>query len=276
MEQSTAKGTGRSEKGSGSQSLSRGLKLIDLLARYPNGCPLAKITEESGLNKSTAYRLLQELMVCGYVQQCQIPGSYKLTTKLLELGYHVMSSSNIFDIVSPHLNQLNLAVGETVNFSIRSDDHALLLYKLNPTSSMSRTMSRIGQYMPFYCTAMGKSFLAFDTDAQIEHYWQTHCSSFSRLTDFTILNFIDFKREIDNIRSTFVSMDNEENEIGISCLAVPIFDINYNNEYAISISATTGKLNMIGVDKIIPQLHEAAAAISRELGCSNYFKLKSN
>lgn len=56
----------KEEKNSGNQSLIRGLRLIDLLSHYPNGCPLAKLAELSGLNKSTVHRLLQGLQQEGY------------------------------------------------------------------------------------------------------------------------------------------------------------------------------------------------------------------
>ncbi len=53
----------------GSQSPSRGLRLIEFLSGYPNGCPLALIAERTGINKSTAHRLLKSLQGHGYVAQ---------------------------------------------------------------------------------------------------------------------------------------------------------------------------------------------------------------
>ncbi|STU56632.1 IclR family transcriptional regulator [Klebsiella pneumoniae subsp. pneumoniae] len=55
------------ERPAGSQSLFRGLMLIEILSNYPNGCPLAHLSELAGLNKSTVHRLLQGLQSCGYV-----------------------------------------------------------------------------------------------------------------------------------------------------------------------------------------------------------------
>jgi DNA-binding IclR family transcriptional regulator len=48
-----------------------------------------------------------------------------------------------------------------VNFSSREDDHAILIYKLEPTTGMLRTRAYIGQHMPLYCSAMGKIYMAF-------------------------------------------------------------------------------------------------------------------
>ncbi|MDU4230039.1 MAG: IclR family transcriptional regulator, partial [Klebsiella grimontii] len=69
------------ERPAGSQSLFRGLMLIEILSNYPNGCPLAHLSELAGLNKSTVHRLLQGLQSCGYVTPAPAAGSYRLTTK---------------------------------------------------------------------------------------------------------------------------------------------------------------------------------------------------
>lgn len=61
----------------------------------------------------------------------------------------------------PHLETLNLTTGETVYFSSREDDHAILVHKLEPTAGMLRTRAYIGQYMPLYCSALGKIYMVF-------------------------------------------------------------------------------------------------------------------
>ena len=74
------------ERPAGSQSLFRGLMLIEILSNYPNGCPLAHLSELAGLNKSTVHRLLQGLQSCGYVTTAPAAGSYRLTTKFIAVG----------------------------------------------------------------------------------------------------------------------------------------------------------------------------------------------
>lgn len=262
---------GIKESGTSNQSLYRGLKLIELLADYPNGCALNTLSEAAKLNKSTVYRLVQELQSCGFVRPCT-NGSYRLSSKLLEIGYRVMSDSNIYNLISEPLNKLNLELGETVNFSKREGDHCILLYKLNPISSVSRTRTGIGQTMPLYCTGMGKCYLAFDSDEKIEDYWKSHQQQIRLLTEYTVINFFDFMNQVRDIRKTLLSYDHEENELGISCIAAPIFNINYENEYALSVSATTKKLDYIGREKIEALITETASRISAELGCADYLK----
>lgn len=139
------------EKPAGSQSLFRGLMLIEILSNYPNGCPLAHLSELAGLNKSTVHRLLQGLQSCGYVTPAPAAGSYRLTTKFIAVGQKALSSLNIIHVAAPHLEALNLTTGETVNFSSREDDHAILIYKLEPTTGMLRTR---GLHWPAYAAVL--------------------------------------------------------------------------------------------------------------------------
>ena len=254
------------------QSLARGLRIIDILASYPDGCPLAKISEEAGLNKSTVHRLLQELISNEYVQNCINPGNYRLTSKLLVIGHNVVSSTNIYNVITPHLERLNFCYSQTVNFSMRDNDHAILLYKLNPSSSLLKTRTSIGQSMPLYCTAMGKVYLAFSDDASIDAYIINHQHLFNKITENTLVDPAALKNEIINIRHSLIAFDNEENELGISCIAAPIFDLNNENVYAISLSATTKRLESLGIDKVKEHVLKTAAAISKDLGCADYFK----
>ncbi|WP_420704171.1 IclR family transcriptional regulator [Escherichia coli] len=89
------------ERPAGSQSLFRGLMLIEILSNYPNGCPLAHLSELAGLNKSTVHRLLQGLQSCGYVTTAPAAGSYRLTTKFIAVGQKALSSLNIIHIAAP-------------------------------------------------------------------------------------------------------------------------------------------------------------------------------
>ena len=66
------------KESAGSQTLIRGLKLLELLSQYPNGCPLAQLSELAHLNKSTVHRLLQSLQQEGFVRPAPTAGSYRL------------------------------------------------------------------------------------------------------------------------------------------------------------------------------------------------------
>ncbi|SCC04539.1 transcriptional regulator, IclR family [Kosakonia oryzendophytica] len=254
------------EKPAGSQSLFRGLQLLDILSNYPNGCPLAHLSELAQLNKSTVHRLLQGLQSCGYVKPAPAAGSYRLTTKCIAIGQKALSSLNIIHVAAPHLEALNLAIGETINFSTREDDHAILIYKLEPTTGMLRTRAYIGQHQELYCSAMGKIYMAFGQPEYVEQYWKSHREHIKPLTRYTIDKLDVMQQELKEIRAQKWAKDREENELGVSCLAVPVFDIYGRVPYAVSISLSTSRLELLGETRLLEALQNTAKEISRELG----------
>ncbi|OOF44715.1 transcriptional regulator [Rodentibacter trehalosifermentans] len=255
------------EKLMGNQSLIRGLRLLDILSDFPNGCPLAKLADISGLNKSTVHRLLQGLQSEGYVKPATTSGSYRLSIKCLSIGQKMLTSMNIIHVVSPYLEQLNLTLGETVNFSQREEDKAIMIYKLEPTHGMLKTRAYIGQHIQLYCSAMGKLYLAYPKKADnLSDYWQSHQPVIQPLTKNTITQLDQMEAELEAIRENQFAMDKEENEIGVVCIACPIFDSFHQVDYAVSVSMSTYKLKKIGVDFFLKEIRKTALAISQELG----------
>lgn len=258
----------KEEKKTTNQSLVRALSLIDILSDYPNGCLLAKLAELAQLNKSTTHRMLQTLQSCGYVQQTHITGCYRLTTKCLAIGQKTLASMDILSIAIPLLEKLNQETGETVNFSMRQNDHAVMIYKLDPRTGMTRTRAYVGQHLQLYCSAMGKIFMAYDKPEYLSHYWQQNPTRIQKLTDHTIVDLAAMKQELQHIKTLGYAMDNEENEIGTTCIAYPVFNLNGDVTYALSVSLSTAKLNQWDKVKLMQSIQTTAKAISRELGAA--------
>ncbi|MCW9699050.1 MULTISPECIES: IclR family transcriptional regulator [unclassified Avibacterium] len=255
------------DKSNGNQSLSRGLRLLEILSNYPNGCPLAKLSEIAQLNKSTVHRLLQGLQSEGYVQPTATAGNYRLTTKCLSIGQKILMSLNIINIAAPYLEALNLTLGETVNFSKRENDYAIMIYKLEPTTGMLRTQAYIGQRLPLYCSAMGKLYLAYEKNKDyLPHYWQSQAENIKPLTANTVTHLPLMEKELNDIRQEQFAMDREENEIGVVCVACPIFNYQGNVDYAVSVSMSSYKLKQLGIPYLLNEIQKTALLISQELG----------
>ncbi|MBB5193555.1 DNA-binding IclR family transcriptional regulator [Silvimonas terrae] len=248
----------------GSQSLSRAFQLIEVLSGFPNGCPLARLSELVELNKSTTHRILQALSAMGYVTHAGAAGSYRLTAKLVAVGQKALSSLNIIQVAAPFLETLNLETGETVNLSHWEADHTVLIYKLEPTRSVMRTHAYIGQQSALHCTAMGKLYLAHAAEGYVERYWAN--ARIERLTEHTIVALDALHAELAQIRATGIAFDREENELGVSCIAAPVFDVKQRVEYAISTSLPTSRLAAQGQEALIGPIRLAARQISAELG----------
>lgn len=246
--------------------MTRGMKIIEFLSNHPNGCALGDVADGTGLNKSTTYRLIQNLVTLGYVTTAPEPGSYRLTSKFIAIGNKTYSSLNIIHIAQPHLRELNRQTGDTVKLSIREPLHSVLIFILEPTGGMFRTRSYVGQGHPLYCSGMGKCYLAFSPPGFLDKYWEQEKNNIVRFTSNTITNIEVMRQELARIREEHISYDREENEIGISCIASPIIGVDNKVDHAISITLPTNRFNDLLRMELGDRVRDTAEAISRELG----------
>jgi DNA-binding IclR family transcriptional regulator len=246
------------------KSLSKALTILEFLGTCPNGVSLQKISEGTGFNKSSIHRVLATFEASGYVAQMVSTKQYRLTMKLVQLG-HAAINSDVSGVVKPHLNELLNDVNETVNFLAFDSDNIIFKDKFEPNDASFRTRTYVGLHSPMYCSAAGKCYLAFSSDAVREAYWQRNSSTMKALTENTILDKAQFFGVLDQIKERGYALDDEENEAGISCVAVPIFDKNKAPIYAVSVSSLTPKMKQMGYHTLAQKIQNITARIELQL-----------
>ncbi|MFV0361709.1 MAG: IclR family transcriptional regulator [Suipraeoptans sp.] len=208
--------------------------IIELLAdRGPMG--LIEISHELNLNKTTVHRSLNSLIYMGYVMQSKSSLRYRLGFKICDISNKVLNKIDIVKIVHPYLQELVDATGETVHFVQLDGDYAVYIDKIESTDNSIRLVSQLGKRLPLYCSGVGKALLADMSDDEIQKIWNE--SNIKALTPHTITDFNALKKEIALIKERGYSLDNEENEIGIRCIAASLGCSTNESSYAFSISA---------------------------------------
>ena len=246
------------------KSLSKALTVLEFLGHYPNGVSLQKVSEGTGFNKSSVHRILATFEASGYVAQMCSGKEYRITMKLVQLG-HAAINSDVTGTVKPYLSELLDDINETVNFLSFDADNIIFKDKFEPVNSAFRTRTYVGLHSPMYCSAAGKCYLAFSSDAVRETYWQRNVSTMKPLTENTILDKSQFFDVLDKIKVRGYALDDEENEAGISCVAVPIFDKNKSPVYAVSVSSLTPKMKALGYEAIANKIQDITARIEQQL-----------
>lgn len=246
------------------KSLSKALTVLEFLGNYPNGVSLQKVSEGTGFNKSSVHRILATFEASGYVAQMCSGKEYRLTMKLVQLG-HAAINSDVTGTVKPYLSELLNDVNETVNFLSFDADNIIFKDKFEPVNSSFRTRTYVGLHSPMYCSAAGKCYLAFSSDSVRETYWKRNVSTMKPLTENTILDKSQFFGVLDKIKSRGYALDDEENEAGISCVAVPIFDKNNSPVYAVSVSSLTPKMKALGYEEIANRIQDITTRIEQQL-----------
>ncbi|MFI7481270.1 IclR family transcriptional regulator [Kocuria sp. M1R5S2] len=243
----------------GTRTLARGL---DVLRAIADGAQdLKTVTETTGIGRSTAHRLIQMLELRGFVRTAN-GRSYTLGPQLIDYGYRALSQIPLPALARPVLERLAATAQDTVHLAVEDAGQVFYLDKISGTRG-AEMRSRIGHRMPLTTTGIGKSLLLDQPERWADQYAAEHpCSDhLSAETE----RFLGMMQEYVTQDST---MDLEENEPGIRCVAAPVRDARGLTVAAISVSATQPYMPSDRMQALVPVVRQTAQAIGRELGRS--------
>ena len=246
---------------SGVQSVERIFQLIESLAAHPAGAGLQRLAQDTGLAKSTVHRLLASLVSLGYAAQDE-NGRYRLTLKMFELSSGIVNSMDIMDVAKVHLERLAQRTGEAVHLVIRDGQDIVYIYKTE--SGPMRMSSRVGLRSPLYCTGVGKAILATLPADEVAQIWQ-HTTS-QKLTAHTIVEFDALQAQLTEVRTNGYAIDDEENELGVRCVAVAIPGVGGRADSAFSISGLAPYMTPERIRRIATLAQDARTDIMADLG----------
>lgn len=244
------------------QSIDRAVSILKCFSKQRKEMKLSEIADELSLNKSTVHGIISTLKYNGLIDQDEETQKYRLGLYLMKLGDTVASSIDIRDIAHPIIKEVSQQLNETVHLSKLDGDELIYLDKVESNQSM-RIFTTIGSRMPAYCTGMGKAMLAYIDDEKINNLLS---DALEPMTEYTITDKNELLKRLADIREKGYAMDNEENSIGLRCIAAPIFDHKGNAKYAISVSGPTVRMTDKRMENIISIIKDSARKISYKLG----------
>lgn len=253
------------EQPSSIQSLDRAFSLLEILSHHPDGVHLMELSRMTGLHKSTVHRFLSALITLGYVKKVGgEDGKYALTLRLFELSGRVVEGVDVLDVAKPVLEKLRDIVGETVHLVLREGTEIVYVFKAESFVNTYRMISRIGTRRSMYSTAAGKSILATMPPDKVQRIWDA--STIEAYTKHTITTLDALTAELDLTRERGYALDNEENELGVRCIAAAVLDYTGKSHAAFSISAPLVRMADDRVAELAPLVLAAQKEISTSLG----------
>ena len=246
------------------QVVERMMNLLDALAEHEESASLKVLAEQTSLHPSTAHRILNDMVACRMVERGD-GGTYRLGLRLLELGNLVKARLSVREAAQAPMRALHKLTGETVNLSVRQGDEIVYVDRAYSERSGMQVVRAIGGRAPLHLTSVGKLFLASDDASQVRAYvTRTGLSGHTRnsITDLSKLEV-----ELNQVRQLGNAKDNEELELGVSCLAAGILDDTGKLVAGLSLSAPTDRIPA----DWLRALQDTAVQISKGMG----FKPKS-
>ena len=242
-------------------NLRNACRILKLLAQNSDGFKAADIARVLHLPVTTTLRIMATLQLEDYVRKTA--GRFELGPVLIHLGNASLAGTEIRAAALPVLQALTARTDETSHLAVPCDDRALIV-AVQDSPHPLRAASRPGFLAELHCSATGKTFLSFLHHHRIEEFYGEGRAS--KRTPRTLTTLAEIRREAEQTRKHGYSLDNEEFNLGIRCLAAPVYGSEGVLVAAIGITAATVRFTRERIPEMAAAVTQAAAELSRTLG----------
>ncbi|WP_338556355.1 DNA-binding transcriptional regulator KdgR [Erwinia sp. E_sp_B04_7] len=228
---------------------------------------ITELSQRVMMSKSTVYRFLQTMKTLGYVDQEGDSEKYTLTLKLFELGAKALQNVDLIRSADIQMRDISRQTKETIHLGALEEDSIVYIHKIDSLYNL-RMYSRIGRRNPLYSTAIGKVLLAWRETAEVKEIMAE--VTYSKSTPRTVDSTEALLPVLERVRSQGYGEDNEEQEEGLRCIAVPVFDRFGVVIAGLSISFPTIRFAEEEKSRYVAMLHHSARILSEQMGYHNY------
>ena len=245
------------------QSFARGLEVIRSFNASVSQQTLSEVAANTGLSRAGARRILLTLQTLGYVES---DGRlFRLTPRILDLGFAYLSSLPIWNLAEPTMEALADRVHESCSAAVLDGLDVVYVLRVHTHKIMSTNLG-VGSRLPAFWTSMGRVLLAaLPEDEVLRRLQQT--APRQRFTQHTLLDDEGLLASIQQTREQGWSLVNQELEEGLISIAAPLKNRAGQTVAALNISGQANRTSaQMMQEQFLPALLQATRAISRLLG----------
>lgn len=238
-------------------SLARGLQVMEALARHPTGVTLTEVATETGLTRAAARRLLLTLVSTGYA--AQDGRRFMLSSRLISVARGWIGEASLWNFAEPFMRNVSAALGESCSAAVLSGEDIVYVARV-PGRRILSVALHVGTKLPAYCTSMGRVLLSGLTDDELRTFLAG--SVLAQRTPKTVTSVERLAALVATAREDGYAIVDEELELGLRSIAVPIRNRNGGIEAAINISTQAARFSIRDMQReVLPHLTNAARRI---------------
>lgn len=253
--------------------LNKAVQMLRVLADSDRPLGPTEVARLTGIDRSTAHRILSTLATEQIVARVDSNGTYQLGSGLAALGLVAANRLDLRHVARPHLEALHARCGETVNLGLLDKDSILYIDMIESSHGL-RMAASIGTRDSLVVTALGKAMLARMPVGQrtflIEHLPLVH------RTPYSIQSRAELSAAVETARVQGYALDNQETEVGACCVGAAITGPEGNVIGAVSASIPLIRFEPERRDEIVDAVVETARAISLDLSLGGAKRLVTN
>jgi DNA-binding IclR family transcriptional regulator len=245
-----------------SNAIEKALNILKCFAGDNRAMSVQEISATLGINRTTVHRIVQSLVLEGFLQRDKDAHKVSLGTAVLELGNaltHSLRSRSVVETALPHMEALRQKTGYAVTLELLTGNQSVLLCVLNG-ERVWRFAGTVGDIMPWHAAAGAKATLAFLPEAELAPLLSQDMFAY---TPDTITDVPTYLEELKKVRQSGYASDIGETLPGINAVAAPFF--NYSGKPAGAVIAIDVGLDVTGDNSpAVRLIKKTAALISRE------------
>jgi IclR family pca regulon transcriptional regulator len=239
-------------------SLARGLAVIRAFADSKKPQTIAQISQQTGIPRAAVRRCLHTLRQLGYVD-AEL-NNFTLRPKILTLGYSYLSSTPLTIAAQPCLNGVSKALGESSSLAVLEEDQVLYVARAATSRVMSVSLSA-GSRLPAYCTSLGRVLLAHLPQEELDAYLAR--TELLPKTEHTITDAARLREVLAQVRHDGYAVNNEELELGLRSIAVPVRGASGRVLAALNVGAQAARVSVERMEReFLPVLRQGAQELA--------------
>ena len=242
--------------------LGKAAKLLDVLADHPDQSA-PSLAQRLGEPRPTVYRLVQDLMALGYLEQGTRRGTYRLGMELFRLGSLVGLRLDVRERAAPVMNDIHQALEETVYLMVRRHNQAVCIDRVEGVHIRSMAL-HLGGSLPLHLGAGPRLLLAYEP----REYWEEYLDDepLAAMTPRSPTSKAGIIALLEEIVHAGFALSDEDVTLGISSVGAPIFDHTGKVHAALSIGGLRSAVLGDGGERATRLVIEGAAEVSRKMG----------
>lgn len=243
-------------------SLERGLGVLEILAAHPGGLTLTETAAEADLTRAAARRLLLTLVATGYATQDG--RKFRLSPRLVTMARTWLDGSSLWTLAEPIMRNVSAKLGESCSAAVLSGEDVVYVARVEGRAIL-RVSLEVGAHLPAYCTSMGRVLLSSLPPERLNEFLAR--ATIVKRTPKTLADAKEIAAAVEKARAEGFAIVDEELELGLRSIAVPIRGRAGQIIAAINVSTQTARFSVEEMRSIIlPLLNEARSAIEEMAG----------
>lgn len=240
-------------------SLARGLEVIQAFTPQRRVLSISQISQKTGIPRAAVRRCLYTLGKLGFVY-AEDGKNFQLRPRILSLGHAWLASTPLAKSAQPVLRQLSEMLNESCSIAILDGDDILYIARASSSRIMTIDLD-IGSRLPAWSTSMGRVLLSHLPEEQLNDTLAR--AHMIRYTPQTLGSVSELKEELKRVRQQGYALNDQELEMGLRSIAVPLFNPQGGVEAALNVGVHAGQVPAQELrERVLPQLQAAARELS--------------